>query len=131
MYNKDMLIGILLSSTKMQLTVRREPLASIGYTTKLALLIRGDMEFIQAVRRSLMQHQITCVVSHEESKARPRPILRIGGIKNLIKIVSLVPPLPDFKGEWKGFREVVELMNTGGHRTAEGLERILEIKGVI
>ena len=89
------------------------------------------MEFIQAVRRSLIQHQITCVVSHEESKTRPRPILRIGGIKNLIKIVSLVPPLPDFKGEWKVFREVVELMNTGGHRTAEGLERILEIKGVI
>jgi len=68
----------------------------------------------------------------KEHKARPKPILKIGGIKNLYRICELVPKvLPDAKNEWSVFREVVDLIDDGYHKTAEGLDRMLELKGLI
>tara|TARA_R110001606_G_C15349451_1_gene647426 strand:- start:1406 stop:1801 length:396 start_codon:yes stop_codon:yes gene_type:complete len=131
MYSKDMLIGILLGSSKVDFHIERANDSQIGYRIKVKLTIRADLKFLKAVERSLKQHQIGTSFKEVESKTRPKPILKIGGIKNLYKLMELVPVLPDAKGEWEMFREVVGIISENKHRTAEGLERIFELKGVI
>lgn len=130
MYSKDMLIGILLTS-KVDLLIERSSEHSMGYRIRLKLILRAEKDFLEGVKRSLAQHQITCSIKDRESKIRPKPILKIGGIKNLYKITELVPNLPDAKGEWGMLREVVDILNNNQHRTLEGFERILELKGVL
>jgi len=131
MYSKDMLVGILLSSGKLDFNIERASDSQIGYRVRIKIIIRAKEEFLRAVERTLLQHEITSSYKEKESKTRPKPILKIGGIKNLYKLTELVPDLPDAKGEWETFRELVELISENKHRTSSGLDRILEIKGVI
>ena len=49
MFSKDMLCGILLSSTKMDLNIVSSDASSIGYRVRLRLNIRADAEFLLAV----------------------------------------------------------------------------------
>jgi len=131
MFSKDMLIGILLSSSKMDFHIERAKDSQIGYRIKLKLIFRAEESFLKAVERTLLQHEITSSYKEKESKTRPKPILRIGGIKNLFKITELVPILPDAKDEWVTFRELVELISENKHRISSGLDRIFELKGLI
>lgn len=132
MFSKEMLIGILLSSSKVDFNIERATDSLMGYRVRLKLVMRADSIFLEGVNRSLAQHQITCSIKQKESKSRPKPILKIGGIKNLFKLIELVPEnLPHAKSEWVEFRELVELISNHKHKTAEGMERIFELKGVI
>ncbi len=132
MFSKDMLIGILLTQAKMDFLLERSNSAYMGYRVRLKLNIRAEESFLLAIQRSLLQHSITSKFHKEEHKARPKPILKIGGIKNLYKICALVPTtLPDSKNEWFVFRELVDLIDDGHHKTAKGFDRILELKGLI
>lgn len=131
MYSKDMLIGILLSAGKLDFNIERANDAQIGYRVRIKIILRADLFFLIGVKRSLEQHQISSSLKEKESKTRPKPILKIGGIKNLYKITELVPVLPDAKGEWEVFRELVDLISENKHRTSSGLDRIFELKGVI
>jgi len=132
MFSKDMLIGILLSQAKMDFLLERSSSAYMGYRVRLKLNIRAEEPFLLAIKRSLLQHSVTAKFHKEEHKSRPKPILKIGGIKNLYKICSLVPEgLPDSKDEWSILRELVGLISEGEHRTANGFDRILELKGLI
>lgn len=131
MYSKDMLIGILLSASKLDFNIERAKDSQIGYRVRMKIILRAEESFLIAVKRTLLQHEITSSYKEKESKTRPKPILKIGGIKNLYKLTELVPDLPDAKGEWTKFRELVELISENKHRTSSGLDRILEIKGVI
>ena len=127
-----MLIGILLSNAKMDFLIERDKNNYMGYRVRLKLNLRAEEPFLLAVKRSLLQHGIDTKYSPIEHKSRPKPILKIGGIKNLYKISELVPvQLPDTKGEWVVLRELIGLIDDGHHRTANGLDRILELKGLI
>jgi hypothetical protein len=131
MYSKDMLVGILLSAGKLDFNIERAKDSQIGYRVRVKIILRAEESFLRAVERTLLQHEITSSYKEKESKTRPKPILKIGGIKNLYKLTELVPDLPDAKGEWATFRELVELISENKHRTSSGLDRILEIKGLI
>lgn len=126
-----MLIGILLSASKLDFNIERAKDSQIGYRVRMKIILRAEESFLLAVKRTLLQHEITSSYKEKESKTRPKPILKIGGIKNLYKLTELVPDLPDAKGEWTKFRELVELISENKHRTSSGLDRILEIKGLI
>lgn len=128
-YSKDMITGILLSSSKMNLHISVDERMQIGYNVRLRLVIRANENFILALRRSLLQHQIETTYKEKESKKRPKPVLYIGGIKNLYRARELVPELPDAKDEWGLFREAVEIISNKKHLTLEGIERLVEIKG--
>lgn len=131
MYSKDMLIGIILGVAKMELHIERNNTSSIGYNARLRLNIRGEETFLKGIQRSLEQHQIKSTFKEKEHNSRPKPILRIGGIKELYKISKLVPNLPDAKGEWSDFRQAVHIISNGHHRQAKGIEILMKIKGVI
>ena len=132
MFSKDMLIGILLSQAKIDFHIERNESAYMGYSVRLKLNIRAEEPYLLALHRSLLQHNIQSNYHAIEHKARPKPILKIGGIKNLYKVSCLVPKeLPDSKGEWPMFRTLIDLISQGEHRTAEGLDKIFELKGLI
>ena len=132
MYNENMLIGILLSISKMKLILQKREESSIGYEVRLNLVIRGQEEFLKGIQRDLlMYYNIETNLRLKESKTRPRPILVIGKIKQLQRLVELVPNLPSANGEWPTFKECVEIVADKKHLRLEGLERIMQIKGVL
>jgi len=131
MYSKDMLIGILLSRSKLDFHIEKADSALLGYRVRVNLTLRAEEDFLLATQRSLLQHSIESKYHALESKVRAKPVLKIGGIKNLFKITELVPNLPDAKGEWAVFRQLVELISEGQHRTADGFDKILEMKGLL
>jgi hypothetical protein len=132
MYNRDILVGILLSLGRTDVLIERVSNSTIGYRTRIRVVIRGDFEFLRAIERSLAQHDISSRVYEAESAGRPRPILRISGNINLFKLMALIPDyLPDSKGELKMFREVVNIVANKEHLTLDGFNRILEIRGMI
>lgn len=131
MFSKDMVIGILLSSAKMNLSISLNEEAKIGYSVKLSLDIRGKKEFLVGLHRSLIMQGIESNLKDKEQLSRPKPILKITGKYNLWKVKELVPNLPDSNGEWKDFVKCVELMNENKHLTLDGLEIIMKIKGVL
>tara|TARA_R100000278_G_scaffold95182_2_gene72659 strand:+ start:3139 stop:3567 length:429 start_codon:yes stop_codon:yes gene_type:complete len=131
MFSKDILIGVLLSLAKPEIHISRNNRAEIGYAVRLRVNVRGQIEFLRAVEHALAQQGIDCLVKEKEHKGRPHPILRISGIKNLYKTTMLLPGnYPDAKGEWNGFKMCVDIFGEGRHRTLEGLELIMAIKGI-
>jgi len=130
-FSKDMLIGIILGMSKPDIHIDKNDKSQIGYRVRLRVNLRASASFLQGIQRSLEQHQITTNYKEAEHKSRPRPILRIGGIKNLYKICELIPEsLPDANDEWVVFREAVDIVANDRHLQLEGLERLFELKGV-
>ncbi len=132
MYSKDMLIGILLASARPEIQIIRDDNSNIGYRVRLKVIIRGRENFLKAIKRSLLQHEITSSLALKESKARPKPILRIGGIKNIYKLNGLIDiGIWDRNNLWPEFREAIGIVSNGEHLTLEGLENLFAIKGLI
>ena len=104
----------------------------VEYRNEEKSIVRNSSDsepFLLGIKRSLLQHDIDSVYKQSEHKTRPRPILRIGGIKNLYKLCEIVSPeLPDSKQEWKTFREAVSLVSNGEHLKLEGIEQLFRIK---
>ena len=131
MFSKDMLIGIILGMSKADIHLDKNDKSQIGYRVRLRINLRASSPFLQGVARSLEQHQIETTYKEIEHKSRPRPILRIGGIKNLYKLCQLIPEeLPDANEEWLVFREAVDIVGNDRHLQLEGLEELFKLKGV-
>lgn len=131
MYSKDMLTGIFLCGSKIDFHIEKNETSNIGYSIRLRVNLRAEEEFLLGVQRSLLQFDIKSTFKEQENKARPKPILRIGGIKNLYLLTEMVDDLPDAKGEWIRFREAVDIVSNKEHLTLEGMERMLKLKGVL
>ena len=131
MYSKDMLTGIILSSFVLELRINKDKKLAIGYRTTVSLVARGNLEWLSAIKRSLLQHNITSKVNVKESKNRPSPLLRISSIKNLTKIKTLLKDLPSRNFEINQFNELVDLVANKKHLTLNGFDTILKLKGVI
>ena len=131
MYNKDTLIGIVLGLSKLDFSISRDETRKIGYSIRLTLNFRAKPDCLLAIQRSLLQHQIESKFKSKEHSSRPKPILKITGNKNIIKITELLPDLPDAKGDLTKLKRIVELIKENKHTKAEGIEELFKIKGVI
>jgi hypothetical protein len=131
MFNKGQLEGILISIAKPEVHVAKSAKLQIGYRVRVRVNIRGSLEFLQWVERSLLQKGISSTLKEKEHKSRPRPILTVGGLTEIWKLCNIVPELPDSKDTWGDFKEIVDILDSGEHHTLQGLERILQIKGEI
>ena len=131
MFSKDMLIGIILGMSKTDIYLDINDKSQIGYRVRLRVNLRANADFLLAIQRSLEQHQIGTTYKETEHKSHPKPILRIGGIKNLCKLCLLIPDtLPDAKDEWVVFRKAVDIVANDRHLQLDGLEELFELKGV-
>lgn len=132
MFNKSHLVGILIGLANCDVRIETKNRSTLGYEVKPRLLIRGEMDFLQQVKRSLSQHSIVCSIKEKESKVRPRPILIVRRINNLHNLCNMIPLMfADARNQWTDFRTVIKIMNEKKHLTLEGLEEILRIKGLI
>jgi len=131
MYNRDMLTGIYLAHSKIDFHIEHSNTVSIGYTVRIRVNLRAELDFLEGVKRSLFQHGIESVLKEKENKTRPKPILKIGGIKNLYLLTEMVSDLPDSKNEWSNFRKAVEIISNKEHLELEGIEKLMELKGVL
>tara|TARA_R100000734_G_C3315958_1_gene108202 strand:+ start:1087 stop:1488 length:402 start_codon:yes stop_codon:yes gene_type:complete len=133
MFSKQHVEGILLALSKPEILIQVSETTQIGYKVRLRLNVRAESyAFLEALNRSLLQHNVKGNLKEKEHSHRQKPILRIGGIKNLDTVCRLVnPDLPDAKKSWDSFRKAVEIVGAREHLELEGIEKLLKIKGVL
>ena len=131
MFTKEQLQGILLSLARPELAIFQNVKKQTGYEIRVRVVIRGDILFLNYINRTLLQYQLDSTIKMQESKVRPLPVLRISRVDALFELCKLVPNLPDAKNKWASFKEVISIMFLGEHRTQEGLDSILALKGEI
>lgn len=132
MYSKEQLEGILISGAKCEINVSRDLSASIGYRVRLRVNFRGKKEYLLAIGRTLKQHNILAKFKEQEHKSRPRPILTVTGKAALYGLCNLVPDNIPHNNNWNIFKEARHIVHeVKGHQNSQGLDRILELKGLI
>tara|TARA_R100000008_G_C3552065_1_gene151014 strand:+ start:490 stop:885 length:396 start_codon:yes stop_codon:yes gene_type:complete len=131
MLTKQQLQGVLISLPKLEITPYQDNNANLGYSTRVRLHFRANEDFLIAIQRSLHQHGINSNIKKIESKTRPRPILHISKLDNLSKVVEILPNLPSHSGQMAKLKKVVNIMKSGEHKTQDGFDKILKLKGVL
>ena len=101
------------------------------------------MHLLTKVQRVFMQNGIYCTIKDVESKVRPRPILRIGRLEHIRNFQStyLQNALDDdnalyigdetSKESWIRFLTILAIVEGKKHLTADGLDEIMKLKGVL
>lgn len=124
MYSKDMLIGILLAKGNFTSLLQRNDTSKIGYKVLLNIYLRGDVEFLRIVQRSL--HTIGIKSTIENTNR-----LKISSTR-VHKLLDMIPELlPNNKNNLQEYREICLAVKNKQHLTLEGLEKIMQIKGLI
>tara|TARA_R110000751_G_scaffold79711_3_gene160684 strand:+ start:11459 stop:11854 length:396 start_codon:yes stop_codon:yes gene_type:complete len=131
MLTREQLQGVLLSLAKTEITVNRNEENIVGYTVRLRVHFRSNIEFLTSIQRTLLQYGVETLLKDRESKVRPRPILYVGKIMYVKMLSDIVPALPDHRNQWVGFKRAVDIVCDGGHHSQEGIDEILQIKGVL
>ena len=135
MFTKDEMKGIMMFAQPVIQTGKDEKL-KVGYYVRVSVVVRGELLFLEALERTLLQYQISCDLKEKESKSRPKPILTIKGLERLTKLCQefvLVDGVPILSahGKWYNFIRVLEVMSKRGHRTDVGFMEIIAIVGGI
>ena len=121
----------MLCLAKTDITVQRDERRDVGFFVRLAVHFRANnIEFMDALHRTLLQYQIEGNLRLEESKNRRYPILSIRKVNSLLKLVDLIPLLPDVLNQWDNFSQALEIVEHDEHLTQEGIEEIIELKEV-
>tara|TARA_R110002012_G_scaffold86582_1_gene214943 strand:+ start:3497 stop:3895 length:399 start_codon:yes stop_codon:yes gene_type:complete len=132
MFSEEMVNGILLSSGRPELTIYRNEKKHIGYEIRLRVNLRADnLEFLDCVKLTLESLNITCKVKESESRVRPKPILWISGVVNVVRVCELIGDLPSSKNQWDTFKDAAQMIYRGQHTTQEGFDELLKLKGEI
>ena len=133
MFSEEMLHGILLSSGRPELTIYRNEKKHIGYEIRIRINLRADnLEFLLYVQRALVELNVISKIKESESKIRPKPILWVSGIINVIRVCELLDSdLPSSKRQWVLFKEAAQMIYRGEHSTQDGFDELLKLKGEI
>ena len=96
--------------------------------------MRDDVEFLEAIQRTLLQLGIESVIKKKESKSYAKPVLKVTGIDNIhrlvLKVLNPPPTLPTLS-RWHNFLLVVELIRAKKHYTEKGFNQIIILKELI
>ena len=132
MFSQEIIHGILLSSGRPELTIYRNEKKHIGYEIRIRINLRADnLEFLLYVQHALESLNVVCKVKESESKVRPKPILWVSGIINVIRVCDLIGELPSSKDQWVLFKEAAQMIYRGEHTTQDGFDELLKLKGEI
>jgi hypothetical protein len=130
--SREQLQGVLLASARPELTIYRNEKKNLGYEVRTRVFFRADSAaFLGYIQGALEQENITSQYRLSESKVRPKPVLWVSGISNLIVLCGLVPKYPDAKDVWESFNQAVNVIYHGEHNTQQGLDILLGLKGLI
>ena len=130
MFNLDMTRGALLAIARPELTIYQNEKKHIGYEIRIRVNVRADSrQFLEEINRVLLENNIRSSVKYSEGKHRPKPILWVSGIRNVISVCNLIDNHHSSKTNWSQFYEAANIIYEGRHNTQEGLDRILQLKG--
>ena len=130
MFTREELSGIFLSIPTAEVSVVKANNLSTGYRVRLRICIRAKFSYLEGIQRSLLQYGIESVVKEKENKQRPRPILIISDKKSMERILALIPNKPS-NVNWEIFDEIFVLYMWRKHLSQDGLDEILELKGIL
>tara|TARA_R100000995_G_scaffold30236_1_gene13477 strand:- start:172 stop:573 length:402 start_codon:yes stop_codon:yes gene_type:complete len=133
MFTREQLEGILVAIARPQIAIAQNVRHSTGYKIKLSVEIRAmNREFLVLLQESLKECGIDSYLKEIEKKSRPYPVLRITNADNLINLFQLIPNyVPQHCDNFDSFLEAVTLFSNKHHLTQKGLNRMLEIKGLL
>lgn len=132
MLDKNTIIGILISSANMELNIQIDEKVPIGYFVRCRLNIRDDEKMLKWLQRDLLSFfNVKSSLLLSESSQRNKPILRISGIKNMKNLIEQVPQYLQQLDNWGNFCMCVNILYDREHKTLEGLEKLMKIKGVL
>lgn len=133
MLSREQLQGILLASSRPELTIYRNEKKNLGYEVRARVFFRANnSEFLSRLQDGLAELRIIATFRENESKVRPKPVLWVSGISNLYSLCRLVPrDEPDAKNIWPSFKAAIDIIYEGEHNTQDGLDRLLELKGLL
>ena len=131
MFSREIIQGILLSSGRPELTIYRNEKKHIGYEIRLRVNLRADnLEFLNYINVALEGLNISCKVKESESKIRPKPILWVSGVVNVVRVCELMESnYPSSKNQWETFKEAAQMIYRGEHTTQAGFDELLKLKG--
>tara|TARA_B100001094_G_scaffold333280_1_gene410254 strand:- start:35064 stop:35459 length:396 start_codon:yes stop_codon:yes gene_type:complete len=131
MYGKDVLNGILISIGNPEVNIVNSNKSKLGYRVRLRVCIRGKDTFLWGINRSLLQHEIESNYKDKEHSGRPKPILVISGLDNLTRLVDMMDSKLIANSDWDTFIASLRMIKEKEHLKAEGLEKILKMKGLV
>ena len=132
MLDKNTIIGILISSASMELNIQIDERVPIGYFVRCRLNIREDEKLLKWLQRDLLSFfNVESTLLLSESTQRNKPILRISGVKNMKNLIEQVPTHLQQLNNWGNFCMCINILYDREHKTLEGLEKLMKIKGLI
>ena len=131
MYGRDVLNGILISIGNPEVNIVNSSKSKLGYRVRLRVCIRGEGTFLWGIKRSLLQHEIESNYKDKEHSGRPKPILVISGLDNLTRLVEMMDSRLITNNDWETFNKSLRMIAEKEHLKAEGLEKILKMKGLV
>lgn len=136
MFSREALAGMLLAKGQFFCNVQVDEKMRIGYSVKLGVDIRMDsFVFLSGMQRALQTYGVQSNLKKKESSARKRPILKIRGVANIEKVSEIIrgntAMWRNHDDSLHSFITILGLVLKKKHRTIEGLESILRLKGVL
>jgi hypothetical protein len=132
MLNKNTLIGILLVKPTYNIELFRSENSRLGYSVRPLILMRGELPLLSQISKTLFLYGIVNNIVEKENKKRPRPILRISGIKNNDRLMNLIPEhLIKLQNHIHEHNVIVKMLIDKKHLTLVGIEKIMKIRGII
>ena len=119
---REQIQGVLISTAKPQFAITKDSRYSTGYNVRLSVRINTTQELAHSLQRTLYQHQVITSVGK---------VLTVNGNGNLYKLLELIPMTLPTVGDWMRFKQALDIVNEGRHQTQEGLDELLELKGLI
>jgi hypothetical protein len=136
MFSREVLAGIVLSKGQFFCNVQVDEKMRIGYSVKLGLDIRMDSyDFLVGIQRAFRTYGVESKLRKEESTTRKRPILKVRGVANIDNVSKIIYghtlKWRNHDDTLESFIKILGLVLMKKHRTMEGLELILELKGAL
>jgi hypothetical protein len=125
-------LGICSVIAKPTVSVIKAERYSLGYRVKLSIAFRSNGGRLQALHRCFLQNNINSKYKISESKNRQRPILIISKLEDIDRFMKTYDMSSvSYDNNWDVFSEVKKLIEDGKHKTMDGLDEILELKGYL
>lgn len=132
MLDRNVVLGICSVIAKPTVSVIKAERYSLGYRVKLSIAFRSNGGRLQALHRCFLQNNINSKYKISESKNRQRPILIISKLEDIDRFMKAYDMSSvSYNNNWDIFSEVKQLIEEGKHKTMDGLDEILELKGYL
>ena len=129
MLSREQLQGVLIAIAKPDFAIIRVERYATGYSVRVAMKMKTNLDLSRAIQRTLLQHEIK--VRNNQTEAANKGHISVSGKDNLYKLLELIPMTLPTVGDWMRFKRALDIVADGRHQTQEGLDELFKIKGLL